>query len=199
MNDTNVAEISDPPPPNDAAAAPSHFVADAAAPSSEPAVKPAEPEAKPAETIAIPQPPSLRKRTEAAAALESAAPPPAAQDGAIAEPIACPNVPDEATPAPRQTGEGPRVHEGADEPTLPAALRVLDRVLDSANRPFRWLDPELRQLLGVFAIAGMALALGSAVLLPFFRRGDDPAKLLRARAAEVRLATPDAVNHATAP
>lgn len=103
--------------------------------------------------------PSAEPATPAVAAIPAA---PAAPAPAVAPPAPVAAVAEPAVALPA-TAEAAPVAQRAS----PVAYRVLDTVLWALNRPFEWLSPEMRNLIGLLALATIVVSLLAVFLLPW--------------------------------
>jgi hypothetical protein len=121
--------------------------------------------------------PEAEIQVAAAEAAAQAAELPSLEAGAAPEvvhiPVEGPPLPrTPATPAPKSADAPPEVAT-AVIPPQPARHRApyaaMDGLLWALNRPFQWLSPNARQLIGLLAIVTLVISLLALLLLPAAR------------------------------
>lgn len=99
------------------------------------------------------------------------------------QPTATEERPSEAPPV-----QGPAEATPTDE--RPGILyRSIDAVLSAVNRPFGWMNPEVRRLTGLLAVVTLVTSL-LALLLPTLFPQRDPLAELREKSAALRANVP---------
>ncbi|MGD8452335.1 MAG: hypothetical protein PVJ57_10995 [Phycisphaerae bacterium] len=136
--------------------------------------------------VPIPVPtPGMPARPAAAPAPGAAQPAPAPEQAVTAETKA------ETSDGTAATGDD------ADRPSL--VFRLLDTALKAINRPFGWLSPGVRGIVGLVAMVTIITSLVAGLLLPRLAAEQDVVSLLRAKRAELLVAPPQPPAEAPAP
>jgi hypothetical protein len=113
---------------------------------------------------------------------------------------------DQAAPAPPQPAatpeDGPSGEDAdgdAGKPPPMLIIRVLDIALELINRPFTWVPPSARQVLGIAGVVTILVSMLAMVLFPLVLPHDDPITFLRQKRAEQLVVAPEPTPEAPTP